>query len=50
MRKPSKKETGYDEYDMQHVMKSEADANDELYGCSETIPCLTLSESYNQNR
>jgi len=28
-------------------MKSEADADGELYGYGETIPCSTLSESYN---
>lgn len=49
MRKSSKKETGCNEQDKQHVMKSEADADGELYGYGETIPCSTLSESYNQN-
>lgn len=49
-RKSSKKEIGCDEQDKQHVMKSEADADGEMYGYGETIPCLKISESYNQNR
>ena len=45
-RKPSEKEIGFDDQDKQLVAKSETDADGELYGYGETVPCLTLSERY----